>query len=92
MHGMHKLFRKVNLEISCHWFVRLSLVFTETFALVRNLHGRSEILAISVHFEKDTNVDHYEDMIESSHHPTVSLNTALDEIKLRDYRNSQFPQ
>ncbi|KAI3968592.1 hypothetical protein MKW92_049180 [Papaver armeniacum] len=51
-------------------------------ALVRNLHGRSAILAVSVHFEKDTNVDHYDDIIESSHHPTESLNTAeLDEIK-----------
>ncbi|KAI3977746.1 hypothetical protein MKX01_014322 [Papaver californicum] len=45
-------------------------------------------IAVSVHFEKDANVDHYddhEDMIESSHHPTVSLNTAeLDEIKLSE--------
>ncbi|MCL7051092.1 hypothetical protein MKW94_005346 [Papaver nudicaule] len=63
-------------------------------ALVRNLHGRLEMLAVSVHFQKDTNVDHYddhEDFIEPNHHhPTVSLNTAeLDEIKLSEELQKQ---
>ncbi|KAI3956083.1 hypothetical protein MKW98_027397, partial [Papaver atlanticum] len=57
-------------------------------AFVRSLHGRLEILAVSVHFEKDTNVEHYDDhwdVIEPSHHPLVPLSTAeLDEIKLRN--------
>ncbi|KAI3875348.1 hypothetical protein MKX03_027442 [Papaver bracteatum] len=68
-------------------------IFRDCDALARNLHGRSEMLAVSVHFEKDTNVDHFddhEDFIEPSHHPTVSLNTAeLDEIKLSEALQKQ---
>ncbi|XP_026442878.1 ribosome maturation protein SBDS-like [Papaver somniferum] len=60
--------------------------FRECDALVKSLHGRSEMLAVSVHFEKDTNIDHYDDhkdVIEPSHHPITSSNAAdLDEIKL----------
>ncbi|KAI3972256.1 hypothetical protein MKW92_016491 [Papaver armeniacum] len=68
-------------------------IFRDCEALARNLHGRAEMLAVSVHFEKDTNVDHFddhEDFIEPSHHPTVSLNTAeLDEIKLSEALQKQ---
>lgn len=35
--------------------------FRDCDAMVRNLQGRLEILAISVHAEGDTNVDHYDD-------------------------------
>lgn len=35
--------------------------FRDFDAMVRNLQGRLEILAISVHAEGDTNVDHYDD-------------------------------
>ncbi|XP_052202454.1 uncharacterized protein LOC127808116 [Diospyros lotus] len=35
--------------------------FRDCDALVRNLQGRLEILAVSVHFKGDTNVDHYDD-------------------------------
>ncbi|KAI3866667.1 hypothetical protein MKX03_034857 [Papaver bracteatum] len=74
-----------NAEIVCEIEPNFHL---ECDALVRNLHGRSEILAVSMHFEKDINIDHYdehEDIIGSSHHPTVSLTTAeLDEVKLSE--------
>ncbi|RZC92782.1 hypothetical protein C5167_029512 [Papaver somniferum] len=63
-------------------------IFRECDALVRTLHGRSEMLAVSVHFEKDTDIDHYDDhkdVIEPSHHPIVPSNTAdLDAIKLSE--------
>ncbi|KAK6939973.1 Ribosome maturation protein SDO1/SBDS, C-terminal domain [Dillenia turbinata] len=36
-------------------------LFRECDALVRNLQGRLEILAVSVHFEGDTHVDQYDD-------------------------------
>lgn len=35
--------------------------FRDCDAMVRNLQGRLEILAVSVHAEGDTNVDHYDD-------------------------------
>uniref|UniRef100_A0A2P2JHJ4 Ribosome maturation protein SBDS n=1 Tax=Rhizophora mucronata TaxID=61149 RepID=A0A2P2JHJ4_RHIMU len=35
--------------------------FRDCDILVRNLHGRLEILAVSVHFEGDTHVDDYDD-------------------------------
>ncbi|KAL3592510.1 hypothetical protein D5086_011150 [Populus alba] len=35
--------------------------FRDCDALVRNLQGRLEILAVSVHFEEDTHVDDYDD-------------------------------
>lgn len=35
--------------------------FRDCDAVVRNLQGRSEILAVSVHGEGDTHVDHYDD-------------------------------
>ncbi|KAI3872283.1 hypothetical protein MKX03_021405 [Papaver bracteatum] len=60
--------------------------FRECDAFVRSLYGRSEMLAVSVHFEKDTNIDHYDDhkdIIEPS--PIVPSNTAdLEEIKLSE--------
>ncbi|XP_026434619.1 uncharacterized protein LOC113332261 isoform X1 [Papaver somniferum] len=60
---------------------------------VRRLHGRLEILAVSVHLEKDTNVEHYDDhwdVIEPSHHPLVPLSTEeLDEIKLSEVSQKQ---
>ncbi|KAL1819301.1 hypothetical protein ACET3Z_014170 [Daucus carota] len=40
--------------------------FRDCDAMVRNLQGRLEILAISVHAEGDTNVDHYDDHEEPS--------------------------
>ncbi|XP_058097355.1 uncharacterized protein LOC131242615 [Magnolia sinica] len=35
--------------------------FRDCDALVRNMQGRLEVLAVSVHFEGDTHVDHYDD-------------------------------
>lgn len=40
--------------------------FRECDALVRNLQGRLEILAVSIHAEGDTQVDHYNDHEEMS--------------------------
>ncbi|KAF9600999.1 hypothetical protein IFM89_014984 [Coptis chinensis] len=46
--------------------------FRDCDAMVRNLQGRVEILAVSVHFEGDTSVDHYDDQEEfSSSHSKV---------------------
>ncbi|KAJ9675134.1 hypothetical protein PVL29_024186 [Vitis rotundifolia] len=36
-------------------------IFRDCDALVRNLQGRLEILAVSLHMEGDTHVDHYDD-------------------------------
>ncbi|KAI3871692.1 hypothetical protein MKW92_021749 [Papaver armeniacum] len=36
-------------------------IFRDCEALARNLHGRLEMLAVSMHLEKDTNVDHFDD-------------------------------
>lgn len=36
-------------------------LFRDCDAVVRNMHGRSEILAVNVHVDSDTHVDHYDD-------------------------------
>ncbi|KAI3927644.1 hypothetical protein MKW92_009879 [Papaver armeniacum] len=66
-------------------------LFRDYDAFVRSLCGRLEILAVSVHFENDTDryVDH-RDVIEPSHHPPVPLRTAeLNEIKLSEVLRKQ---
>ncbi|KAI3856339.1 hypothetical protein MKW92_000345 [Papaver armeniacum] len=55
--------------------------FRDCDTLVRNYHGRVEILEVSVHFEKDANVDNYdgnEDVVEPCHH-TAELDVKLSE-------------
>ncbi|KAI3831651.1 hypothetical protein MKX03_021127 [Papaver bracteatum] len=68
-------------------------LFRDYDAFVRSLYGRLEILALSVHFEKDTDIDHYDDhwdVIEPSPHPPVPLSTAeLNEIKLSEVLQKQ---
>ncbi|RZC62290.1 hypothetical protein C5167_024071 [Papaver somniferum] len=62
-------------------------LFRDCDALVRNYHGRVEILAVSVHFEKDANVDYYdgnEDVVEPCHHTAE-----LDVIKLSERLQKQ---
>lgn len=52
--------------------------FRDCDALVRNLQGRLEILAVSVHFEGDTHVDDYDDYDDvPSHVPKESSDSLL---------------
>lgn len=52
--------------------------FRDCDAMVRNLQGRLEILAVSVHAEGDANVDHYDDHDEPpSILPKVSADSVL---------------
>ncbi|RZC68782.1 hypothetical protein C5167_031909 [Papaver somniferum] len=56
--------------------------FRDCDSLVRNYHGRVEILEVSVHFEKDANVDNYdgnEDVVEPCHHTAELDVTKLSE-------------
>ncbi|KAG6432566.1 hypothetical protein SASPL_104146 [Salvia splendens] len=41
-------------------------LFRECDALVRSLQGRLDILAVNVHMDSDTHVDHYDDLEEES--------------------------
>lgn len=58
---------------------------------MRNLQGRSEILAVSVHFEKDSDVDHFDDhdIVESSHSKVALSSTELDELQLSETLQKQ---
>ncbi|MCL7037036.1 hypothetical protein MKW94_022768 [Papaver nudicaule] len=51
-------------------------LFRDCNAFVRSLYGRSEVLAASVHFEKDTDVDHYDE------HKAEPNTAEFDEIDL----------
>ncbi|XVE95595.1 hypothetical protein REPUB_Repub02eG0112300 [Reevesia pubescens] len=57
-------------------------MFRDCDALVRNLQGRSEILAVSVHAEGDTQVDHYDDEDISSHLPKESADSVPSRLPL----------
>ncbi|KAJ4965089.1 hypothetical protein NE237_016938 [Protea cynaroides] len=52
--------------------------FRDCDAFLRNLQGKLEILAVSVHVEGDAHVDHYDDHAEIlSRHPKESIDTVL---------------
>ncbi|KAF6144428.1 hypothetical protein GIB67_024655 [Kingdonia uniflora] len=56
--------------------------FRDCDALVRSLQGRLDILAVSVHFEGDTHVDHYDDFEETA--PIISKNSSDPVLKLSE--------
>ncbi|XP_026434620.1 ribosome maturation protein SBDS-like isoform X2 [Papaver somniferum] len=94
MHGIHFSVDPHNRSNSKKQICEMEPILLGDYdVFVRRLHGRLEILAVSVHLEKDTNVEHYDDhwdVIEPSHHPLVPLSTEeLDEIKLSEVSQKQ---
>ena len=58
-------------------------LFRECDSLVRNMLGRLEILAVSVHAEGDTNMDHYDehdDMALQTNKPLLPVETETDPV------------
>lgn len=58
-------------------------LFRECDSLVRNMQGRLEILAVSVHAEGDTSMDHYDehdDMALQTHKPLLPLEAETKDL------------
>lgn len=60
--------------------------FRDCDAMVRNLQGRLEILAVSVHAEGDTNVDHYDDHEEP---PSILPKDSANSVQLNEKMQKQ---
>ncbi|PIA47718.1 hypothetical protein AQUCO_01400367v1 [Aquilegia coerulea] len=54
--------------------------FRDCDALVRSLQGRLEILAVSVHFEGDTSVEHYDESEEFTSNPPKELTDSVVQL------------
>ncbi|XP_057795581.1 uncharacterized protein LOC131011761 [Salvia miltiorrhiza] len=54
--------------------------FRDCDALVRSLQGRLDILAVNVHLDSDTHVDHYDDLEEESSSVQVVSNASVIQV------------
>ncbi|KAL1543745.1 ribosome maturation protein SBDS-like [Salvia divinorum] len=55
-------------------------LFRDCDALVRSLQGRLDILAVNVHLDSDTHVDHYDDLEEESSSAQVASNAHVTKL------------
>lgn len=67
-------------------------LFRDCDALVRNLQGRLEILAVSVHVEGDTDVDHFDDHDDVPSHLPRESNDAVVQLSERIQKQTISPE
>lgn len=67
-------------------------LFRECDSLVRNMQGRLEILAVSVHAEGDTSMDHYnehDDMALQTNKPLLPTESETDPVVELSKKNAE---